>query len=75
MFYVSLRLLRAITVLRCLLMSSWRHFGSNLALWVLMGTLGVSLGTLFDTLFGTLFCLLGFSWPLLGLSCASFGPP
>ena len=43
MFFVSLRLLRAITVILCLLVRPWRHFGSNLAplgaLWALLGSL------------------------------------
>ena len=43
MFFASLRLLRAITVILCLLVRPWRHFGSNLAplgaLWALLGSL------------------------------------
>ena len=66
MFFVSLRLLRAVAVLLCL----WCVFGSNLALWVLLGTLGVSLGT-FLALFLAFWASPGLSWvslgPLLGL--------
>ena len=58
MFFVSLRLLRAITVILCLLVRPSRHFGFNLArLNALLGTLGVSLGS-----------LSGITWTLLGLS-------
>ena len=43
MFFVSLRLLRAITVVLCLLVRPWRYFGSSLAplgaLWALLGSL------------------------------------
>ena len=48
MFVVSLRLLQAITVILCLLVRHWRHFGSNLALsGALWALLGVSLGSVF----------------------------
>ena len=66
MFFVSLRLLRAVTVILCLLVRPWRHFGSNLAplgaLWALLG----SLLAVFLAPPGPFWASLGLSWDSLG---------